>query len=100
MEPQNLRFEPDYIPRILLSMIFFGLGSSLQLATLAAPSCLCPLMIVGQPSPPLQPPTYLIWGIMIALLLIGAGIIVLVLPRDKPTKRTESPASDLIGTAK
>ncbi|OLE90792.1 MAG: hypothetical protein AUF79_08555 [Crenarchaeota archaeon 13_1_20CM_2_51_8] len=50
-------------------------------------------MIVGQPPPPSSPPSYLVWGIMSSLSLIGAGIFVLVLPRDKPTRRTATTAS-------
>ena len=81
--------KPEFIPRILLSLILFSLGSSFLL--FAPPSCLCPLVIVGQPLPP--PPVYPVWELMLVVSLIGAGILVLVLPSDKPIRRTESPTS-------
>jgi len=52
--------------------------------------------MVGQPLPP--PPVYPVWQLMLVVSLIGAGILVLVLPSDKP-RRTEistspDPSSD------
>jgi len=49
--------KPEFIPRILLSLILFALGSSLLIFANA-------------------PPPYSIWGIIIAGLLIGAGVLV------------------------
>jgi len=83
--------KPEFIPRILLSLILFSLGSLFLL--FAAPSCICPLLLVGQPLPP--PPVYPVWELMLVVSLIGAGIMVLVLPSDRPIKRTEiSTSSD------
>jgi len=82
-----LHLEPEYIPKILLSIILFGLGSSLLLATLAAPSCLCPLVIVGQQSPTPKPPPYLLWGNMISLSLLGTAILVLIKRQAYKTNR-------------
>jgi len=81
--------KPEFIPRILPSLILFSLGSLFLL--FAAPSCICPLLLVGQPLPP--PPVYPIWELMLVVLLIGAGILVIVLPSDKPIRRTESSTS-------
>src|SRR5438445_219466 len=53
-------FKPEFIPRILLSLILFGLGSSLLI--FGNPGCLCPLELVGQPHPP--PAIYPIWKIL------------------------------------
>src|SRR5438093_5865796 len=87
--------KPEFIPRIMLSLILFSLGSSLLL--FATPSCICTLVMVGQPLPP--PPVYPVWEFMLVVSLIGAGILVLVLPSDKPVRRTEistspDPSSD------
>ena len=87
--------KPEFIPRILLSLILFSLASLFLL--FAAPSCICPLLLVGQPLPP--PPVYPVWELMLVVSLIGAGIMVLVLPSDRPIKRTEistspDPSSD------
>src|SRR5213083_3768432 len=81
--------KPEFIPRILLSLILFSLGSLFLL--FAAPSCICPLLLVGQLLPP--PPVYPVWQLMLVVSLIGAGIMVLVLPSDKPrrTKISTSP---------
>src|SRR5881398_2135394 len=81
--------KPEFIPRILLSLILFSLGSLFLL--FPAPSCICPLLLVGQPLPP--PPVYPVWELKLVVSLIGAGILVLVLPSDRPIRRTESPAS-------
>jgi hypothetical protein len=75
--------KPEFIPRILLSLILFGLGSSLLI--FGNPGCLCPLEPAGQPHPP---PTYPIWEIGIVALLIGAGVLVLLIPSDKPLSQT------------
>ncbi len=76
-------FKPEYIPRILLSLILFCLGSSLLI--FANTGCPCPVELAGQPHPP---PTYPIWEIVIVALLIGAGVLVLLIPSDKPLRRT------------
>jgi len=62
-------FKPEFIPRILLSLILFALGSS--------------LLILANPPPP-----YSTWGIIIAVLLIGAGVLVSLIPSDKPIRQT------------
>jgi hypothetical protein len=62
-------FKPEYIPRTLLSLILFALGSS--------------LLIFAN-----SPPPYSIWGIIIAGLLIGAGVLVLLILSDKPIRQT------------
>jgi len=80
--------KPEFIPRILLSLILFGLGSSLLI--FANPGCLCPLELAGQPQPP---PTYPIWEITIAGLLISAGALVLLIPSDKPIRQTGNASS-------
>jgi len=67
-------FKPEFIPRILLSLILFALGSS--------------LLIFANPPPP-----YSIWGIMIAGILIGAGVLVLLIPSDKPIRQTGNAGS-------
>src|SRR5436305_15277690 len=87
--------KPEFIPRILLSLILFSLGSLFLL--FSAPSCICPLLLVEQPLPP--PPVYPVWELMLVVSLIGAGIMVLVLPSDRPVRRTEistspDPSSD------
>src|SRR2546426_3156559 len=68
-------FKPEFIPRILLSLILFGLGTSFLL--FAAPGCACPEVTLGQPVSP--SPIYPVWELTLAVLLIGAGIFVLVL---------------------
>jgi len=67
-------FKPVFIPRILLSLILFGLGSL--------------LLIFANPPPP-----YSIWEIVIVWLLIGAGVLVLLIPSDKPTRQTGDASS-------
>ena len=81
--------KPEFIPRILLSLILFGLGSSLLI--FANPGCLCPLELAGQPHPP--PPAYPIWEITIVGLLTGAGVLVLLIPSDKPMRQTGNASS-------
>ena len=98
-----MRLEPEYIPRILLSTILFGLGASVLLASFTGPSCLCPLILVGQQPPPPTPfyQSYQLWGIIVASLLIGTSILILVLPRDKPAKRTRPDELDVaVGPAR
>jgi len=82
-------FKPEFIPRILLSLILFGLGTSFLL--FAAPGCACPEVTLGQPVSP--SPIYPVWELTLAVLLIGAGIFVLVLPSDKPIRLPESVTS-------
>jgi len=67
-------FKPEFIPRILLRLILFALGSS--------------LLILANP-----PPHYSTWGIIIAVLLIGAGVLVLLIPSDKPIRQTGDASS-------
>ena len=76
--------KPEFIPRILLSLILFGLGSSLLI--FGNPGCLCPLALAGQPNPP--PAIYPIWEIVIVVLLISAGVFVLLIPTGRPIRQT------------
>ncbi|OLE90281.1 MAG: hypothetical protein AUF79_10735 [Crenarchaeota archaeon 13_1_20CM_2_51_8] len=77
-------FKPEFIPRILLSLILFGLGSALLI--FGNPGCLCPLELVGQPHPP--PTIYPILQIVIVVLLISAGVFVLLIPSGRPIRQT------------
>ena len=36
-------------------------------------------------------PVYPVWELLLVVIFIGAGVLVLVLPRDKPVRRTEKP---------
>jgi len=45
---------------------------------------------VGQPVP--ASPVYPVWELLLVVIFIGAGVLVLVLPRDNPVRRTESPS--------
>jgi len=82
-------FKPEFIPRMLLSLILFGLGSSLLI--FGNPGCLCPLELVGQPHPP--PAIYPILEIVIVVLLITAGVFVLLIPSDRPIRQTGDASS-------
>jgi hypothetical protein len=66
--------KPEFIPRLLLSLILFGLGSA--------------LLIFANPPPP-----YSIWGIIIVGVLIGAGVLVLLIPSDKQIRKTGDASS-------